>query len=96
MNNDDPLDMKSGYQYHGEERDLHLRTYTELQAMNNHLRDLKLIGVLLIATVAFPPIAWLLLVVAGLVAVSSFLGKSLASLFNKARRSSNQEMHRTQ
>ena len=89
MTNEEPIKIESGYRYNGEERDLHFRTYIELKMTNGHLRDLKLIGILLIATVAFPTIAWLLLILAGIVAVAGFLGKSIASIINKVRGSSN-------
>ena len=91
MKESEPTQVEPGYRHDGEERDLHLRTYLETQAMNAHLRDLKLIGVLLIATVAFPPIAWLLLILAAIVAVAGFLGKSTAAILNKVRRTSNKK-----
>lgn len=80
---------ESGYRYDGEERDLHLRTYLASQSTNAHLRDLKLIGVLLIASVAFPPIAWLILILAAIVAIASVVGKSMAALVNKEKRTPN-------
>jgi hypothetical protein len=67
-------ESNSGYRYNGEERDLHLRTYIEMQTMNSHLRDIKLIGVLIIATIAYPPIAWIFLVLSAIVTLAGFIG----------------------
>jgi hypothetical protein len=89
MNDTDPTRVDPGYRHDGEERDLHIRTYLEIQTTNGHLRDLKLIGVLLIATIAFPPIAWLLLILAAIVTIAGFLGKSTAAIINKCKGTSN-------
>jgi hypothetical protein len=88
--NDQRENPKSGYRYDGEERDLNLRTYVELQSLNAHLRDIKMIGILLIATVAFPPIAWVFFVLAAVIAATSFFGKSMATIINKSKRKPNQ------
>ncbi len=61
------------------------RVYHEMQSISEHLRDLKLIGLLIIATIAFQPLAWLLLVVAAVVVVASFFGKSLAAIVGKKK-----------
>ncbi len=90
MDTQDPVKTESGYRHDGEQRDLHLLTYVELKETNAHLRDLKLIGVLLIASIAFPPIAWLLLILAAIIAIASLLGKSAAWIVDKVRRTPNQ------
>ena len=49
----------------------------------------KIIGVLLIACIAFPRIAGILLVFAAIIAIAGLLGKSMAVIVNKARRTPN-------
>ncbi len=86
---DQKAEPESGYRHAGEDRDLHLRTYLELQTTNAHLLDIKIIGVLLIASIAFPPIAGSLFVFAAIVVIAGLLGKSMAVIVNKARRTPN-------
>lgn len=76
---------ESRYRQDREDYEVQLRTYVELQSISEHLRDLKLIGVLLIATVAFQPIAWLLLIVAAIVYIASFLGKPLTVIVKRKK-----------
>ncbi len=78
-------DPESGYIHDRENYELQLRSYLELQSISEHLRDLKLIGLLLIATIAFQPLAWLLLIVAAAVVIASFFGKSLAEIVSKKK-----------
>lgn len=86
---DQKAEPESGYRHAGEERDLALSTYLELQTIKAHLHDIKIIGVLLIACIAFPRIAGILLVFAAIIAIAGLLGKSMAVIVNKARRTPN-------
>jgi hypothetical protein len=57
-----------------------------LERIEGHLSELKWLIVLLIATVAFPPIAWVFLLLAGIIIVSALFGVGLASVINKIRK----------
>ncbi len=56
-----------------------------LERIEGHLSEIKWLILLLIATVAFPPIAWLFLLIAGVLLVSALFGMGLASFINKIR-----------
>jgi hypothetical protein len=57
-----------------------------LERIEGHLSELKWLIVLLIATVAFPPIAWVFLILAGIMLISALFGAGLASVINRMRK----------
>jgi len=57
-----------------------------LERIEGHLSEIKWLILLLIATVAFPPIAWVFLILAGVILISALFGAGLASVINKIRK----------
>ena len=56
------------------------RKMRTLQRIEGHLSEIKWLILLLIATVAFPPIAWVFLVLAGVILISALFGFYLPTI----------------
>jgi len=59
---------------------------SRLQRIERHLVDIKLIAVLILLTIVYPPLGWIAIALAILIAVSAFFGTLLATLINLFRR----------
>jgi len=57
-----------------------------LERIEGHLSEIKWLILLLIATVAFPPVAWVFLLIAGIMILSALFGVGLASVINRIRK----------
>ncbi|HBR93630.1 MAG TPA: hypothetical protein DEA90_05640 [Opitutae bacterium] len=57
-----------------------------LKRIEGHLSEIKWLILLLIATVAFPPVSWVFLILAGVIIISALFGAGLASVINKIRK----------